>query len=1162
MNNSCVNRYSSRPKSKTQTNRTQHQRNAVQNFCTVSVEIRQYKDAVEEEHSVIEAASHNKEGLGFEFEFGLEMESRSTRHRSHHGPLHLYGDDTNDASFSYKHDHFHYVDYSRKTTTKTKPSTSQRFDETHTHSHSHSRPYLSEYEYPYSDPYYSSKQRDDEEQETNRQKIFPTRNNSINNINNHNNKFNHDDSRDDVLARRETNFQSHSNSSNNNNFIRNTSSTRINDSRDDETATLLAMDEKAIEAEAAEEVAYIMTLSKSNHYGIVYPRLQEQNERDGNKIGNENKDETEDGTEDKNEDGTEDETKTERDEMETLEYGPQEHHESPTTPGEIPPSDHGSLREDDKSNQFRHDDDNNGNSFGTRESKLNSEPIDAEPFANSTTLQTEEPRRIRSRSPDRAAFVREDLRGDYCADETNGGGGNSDKTSYAFERLRHNRMVQQEERNKQSLSRLRSEFRRSSQRNPSCHHKTDAFDSTLLHHNEEIGNKDGGHDDDMVCWKESDVDEALYRQVEREEESPVFFDRDERNDTTEKVRYREELNRDDRDERDSNMHEIRNQQYGGVGIKADSRDTDSLMSELEASMRDGGRYLNPHLPQQQDRYQPNPSYYSVDNNRYEPNIIRHGKETSSEVNSDIEQGIKQQGSPNTIKSRGDSLRSVSHYRNAIQAGAKKEEGDDSDPAEAVVVAENILIDLIHRGKFNFALQRAHYFPDETFIQVSGATRNLALHELISGMVLLFDGDSKERNYSVEDDVEQLESNLLWSLLETNPKALSTQGKGGYLPLHIACSSSFRGNSFQTRLRLIRAMLVIHPESATHNINETGELPLHVAIRWICRRDNDGGGGGDDVKYVDDEPIAMFLLMAYPEGATIRDHSGLTPHDILKIATSREGEQQQHDDQGNRHSFSGGSVVQRLKGYLSFASQLAQISNENDETEQQQQPRKDRLDSTECTELEFAEESETESFGETREPCVERDWSPMDHLEFADTMSGTDVLVGESGCDVSGAAAVSERFSRTPYPTAATNRGGNDQDSMELVEFGIAKKETERTEGRKPPSRIRVQFDDLVHRGDMFEKPRDGGEATSIQGSRIISVAFSESESEDDGFPETSARHYHKVQRRNRGKRTKVERNKMDDAFADDLLNELLDPFDDPVRTFHKASLSTRIPNAS
>jgi hypothetical protein len=495
------------------------------------------------------------------------------------------------------------------------------------------------------------------------------------------------------------------------------------------------------------------------------------------------------------------------------------------------------------------------------------------------------------------------------------------------------------------------------------------------------------------------------------------------------------------------MRGVRNQQDGGVWNNDDSWNKNDLRAEPETAIRDEEWDLKFFLSQQLD--QSNHSCYSVDNTNDQPNESRHGKETSTEDNSNIRQGIQPPVTLNPIESRDDILRSSFHHRNEILAEAKKEEGNDSDPNH-VAAAENSLIDLIYRGTFNFALQRARFFPDETFAPYSSTNPNLALHELIGGMALWINGNSKGRRNN--DKELQPESDLLWLLIETNPNALSTQGNGGYLPLHIACLSSFRDDSLhtQTRLDLIRTMLTIYPESATHNENETGELPLHVAIRWICDC-GEGIGQGEN-----DEPIVVCLLMAYSEGAAIRDHMGLTPLDILQEATSRVGGQQNENDEGgNRRSVSGGSVVQRLEGYLSFASQLTQSSKKNNRNENHhQQARMDSRDSTECI----------ESSGETREPHVERNESPMDHLEFAGTMSPTEEFIGKGwGC-----------------------------------------------------------------------------------------IASSESGSKNDRVRYHS-HHNQNVKGRMKGKRTTVERNEMDDKFALDLLNDLLDPLDDPLPNFHKTT---------
>ena len=100
------------------------------------------------------------------------------------------------------------------------------------------------------------------------------------------------------------------------------------------------------------------------------------------------------------------------------------------------------------------------------------------------------------------------------------------------------------------------------------------------------------------------------------------------------------------------------------------------------------------------------------------------------------------------------------------------------------------------------------------------------------------------------------------------------------------------------------MLEFYPEGARNNNNETGELPLHLVMRWIC-------SGDLNFEEREDETIAMLLLMAYPEGATLRDHSGMTPKDILKM------------HQGEQVVDNANSIFQRLERYLSFASQISQ-----------------------------------------------------------------------------------------------------------------------------------------------------------------------------------------------------------------------------------------------
>jgi len=266
---------------------------------------------------------------------------------------------------------------------------------------------------------------------------------------------------------------------------------------------------------------------------------------------------------------------------------------------------------------------------------------------------------------------------------------------------------------------------------------------------------------------------------------------------------------------------------------------------------------------------------------------------------------------------------------------------------------NILMDLIRQEKFDFALQRIRYFPHEAFEAVSSSFQNLALHELILRMVAS-DNDYHDNHYyhskghrngCNDNDV----SRFAMMLIETNPSALSTPGNGGYLPLHIACSSSFRHCGFEQHLAVIRAMLVMYSEGARHKENDTRELPLHCAIRWICNRRHILRGSRDEDDQ-EDEAIVVFLLMAHPGGATIRDHLGCTPRDILK-------------DQGD----ASWPIFKRLERCLLFASQLSQ---ERWEENGAWNPRN-------ITESNFD------------------NLPPIDHIEFADTMSGTELLAEDA-----------------------------------------------------------------------------------------------------------------------------------------------------------------------
>jgi len=312
-------------------------------------------------------------------------------------------------------------------------------------------------------------------------------------------------------------------------------------------------------------------------------------------------------------------------------------------------------------------------------------------------------------------------------------------------------------------------------------------------------------------------------------------------------------------------------------------------------------------------------------NQSESDTIRSWEETVAKSIHETQEILSSLATDKSIESSPPSPTST--HRKSISTEAMQVELDEID--EPLQGEENVMIDLIRKQRYDIAEQRLHFFPQEAMAPISDSNENLALHELIKGIVLESSKGKQRRGQMQKRDQEKrdMESDLLWSLMDANPRALQTPGNGGYLPLHMVCSSAFGDGGAAIRLRLVTAMLKIYPEGAHHKINDTGELPLHLAIRWICKRSRH-----DYYRSEEDEPIVMCLLLAYPRGASIQDRSGLTPHDILKKVLCREQEQHlreygaiggEKDGWGNHSFFPKGSIVQRLEGYVSFVSQLQQ-----------------------------------------------------------------------------------------------------------------------------------------------------------------------------------------------------------------------------------------------
>lgn len=93
--------------------------------------------------------------------------------------------------------------------------------------------------------------------------------------------------------------------------------------------------------------------------------------------------------------------------------------------------------------------------------------------------------------------------------------------------------------------------------------------------------------------------------------------------------------------------------------------------------------------------------------------------------------------------------------------------------------------------------------------------------------------------------------VIKTLIEAHPEAITTPGHGGLLPLHIACCS---GASSE----VVAALLAENPTTikSTCNIQNGMMLPLHVACRSEAKRQ-----------------VLEVLLTYYPEASAIRDRHG-------------------------------------------------------------------------------------------------------------------------------------------------------------------------------------------------------------------------------------------------------------------------------------------------
>ena len=667
-------------------------------------------------------------------------------------------------------------------------------------------------------------------------------------------------------------------------------------------------------------------------------------------------------------------------------------------------------------------------------------------------------------------------------------------SNYSFEKTRHNRLLEQQQRNRESLHTLRSKLSLHSKHSLSSNSQPTSSmhsNNTSSIHSTSVLGKNPSQTIDVTAdssnsnqseglKSEDELEQALYRAIEA-----ALCD-----DSTAEIKFSEAYRETIEDCTRSSRNVVRNES-GVESIRSSCDEFHHLYNGVSFHSKESRLAIEHDVSEEKQQVE-SPRDTLV--NQY---CDRDGRGSSANniVYQDPEHAfvVKQTFD---LRFNDDDVSfaelseqrqvSVNDNNNPTQySNEEKETYEDDDilprgegREEPAAEVENILIDLICRKKFNFALQRVHYFPHETFTPASSSVQNLALHELMSGMVLVNDALKEEQQQQKDDEKEgehRLESSLLELLIETNSAALATPGDGGYLPLHIACSASFRDG--QTKVSLIQKMLVMHPEGVSHNTNKTGELPLHLAIRAICTTRQRMPLSRKYTEESENEAIVMFLLMAYPGGAIIRDHSGLTPCDIVKSNAQEETE-----------VGIDGSALRRIERYLSFASELSQDhSNNNDSIR------------------EHSTKDDWESQHKLQVSLEERDGPPIDNIEFADTMSDTEHIMGEG------------KKSRT-ISTVDTNGNGPQK---EVPRFNSS-----------------TRFYDVVDQRGVFEKSERWSKSKlpPMKDSRTTKGPSPKRVDENDGYLRPNNERYPRKTTR----RTRKNQKKIDAELADKLLDELLD----------------------